>query len=558
MIHWSSHKTDTAHKYREEMNWMIAGSLAILALVALAIALIYTRKLMIPFVVALFIVALVSPIEDFQVKRLRLPRVIAVIVTLLIVLAFMALVSIFLVQAGRTIAYTANDYSESFANMANKLLKPLADVYKLETPPPVVVPEIPPPVLGATPGTSGSIESQPEAYALFPLVTKPDKAAVLDVRPQSSRATSAKGAEKSAAAKTPPQPNPLVLTNEPDKPAPAAVPSAPSASAKDAEKPAAVKAPPQPGPPASTKESDKPVAAAVPAAPSMSPKDANVAAVAAGEPNEAAKNRWRIDTQQIAENLIVNARQIMQDMANHMFAMLRNTVTAIFGLLSGTLFVFFFVIFLLAGRNPYAEHSQMYVEVVQKIRRYLATKVVISAAVGVLVWASLAILHMELAGVFGILAFLLNFIPVIGPIIVTVLPIPLAVAQFQSTLPVILVVVIPGTIHNVIGNIIEPKMMGEGLDLHPVTILLALSFWGMLWGIVGTFLAVPITAAIRIVLMQFDTFRPIGDLLAGEFSHRPAPAPAGVQRDRQAEPVVTTASASTPPEGTVPAGSPRG
>ncbi len=518
MIHWSSHKTDTAHKYREEMNWVIAGSLAILALVALAIALIYTRKLMIPFVVALFIVALVSPIEDFQVKWLRLPRVIAVIVTLLIVLAFMALVSVFLVQASRTIAYTAGEYSVSFYNLATRLFKPLEYVYKLETPPPVVAPAVPEPTLVAPPSTPGPVESKPEAYELFPLVKEADKAAVLDVRPQSS----------------------------------------PPASVKGAEKPAAVKAPPQPSPPVLTKEPGKPAAAAAPSAPSTSAKDANMAVTAVAEPNEAAKDQWRINTRQIVEDLIVNARQVMQDMANHMFAMLRNTVTAIFGLLSGTLFVFFFVIFLLAGRNPYAEHSQMYVEVVQKIRRYLATKVITSAAVGVLVWASLAILHMELAGVFGILAFLLNFIPVIGPIIVTVLPIPLAVAQFQSTLPVILVVVIPGTIHNVIGNIIEPKLMGEGLDLHPVTILLALSFWGMLWGIVGTFLAVPITAAIRIVLMQFDTFRPIGDLLAGEFSHRPAPVPVGVQRDRQAEPVVTTASASTPPEGTVPAGSPRG
>ena len=83
-------------------------------------------------------------------------------------------------------------------------------------------------------------------------------------------------------------------------------------------------------------------------------------------------------------------------------------------------------------------------DVVAKIRRYLGTKVITSGLVGVLVWASLAIIGLELAGVFGILAFLLNFIPVIGPIIVTVLPIPLAVVQFQSPWPVVLVVVIPG------------------------------------------------------------------------------------------------------------------
>jgi AI-2 transport protein TqsA len=200
------------------------------------------------------------------------------------------------------------------------------------------------------------------------------------------------------------------------------------------------------------------------------------------------------------------------------------------------LFVCFFVIFLLAGRNPYAEHSQMYRDVVVNMRRYLGTKVLTSATVGVLVWASLAIIGMELAGVFGVLAFLLNFIPVIGPVIVTVLPIPLALAQFQSYWPVILVVVVPGVIHNVIGNIIEPKLMGKGLDLHPVTVMLALSVWGLLWGIVGMFLAAPITAAIRIVLMQFDTFRPIANLLAGEFEKPPT-------GQREERPAATRAAA---------------
>jgi len=204
--------------------------------------------------------------------------------------------------------------------------------------------------------------------------------------------------------------------------------------------------------------------------------------------------------------------------ANQMFAILTNTVGVIFGLISGVLFILIFVVFLLAGRNPYAEHSPVYKAVVHKIRRYLGWKVLISAVVGVLVWASLSIIGLELAGVFGVLSFLLNFIPSIGPIIVTVLPIPIAVAQFQSTWLVILVIAVPGIIHNVLGNIVEPKLMGEGLDLHPVTVLLALSFWGMVWGIVGMFLAAPITAALRIVLLQFDTLRPIGNLLAGDFA----------------------------------------
>jgi AI-2 transport protein TqsA len=463
-------------------------------------------------------VALVSPIEDFQVKRLRLPRVIAIIVTLLVVLSVIALVSLFVAQAIRTIAYTAADYSTSFANMAEKLLRPLEYVYRLPESPPLVVAETPkPPLTAAVPNDLGPVISKPEVVELFPVVKDADRPGLLDVRPRPSPPTPPRdGAFDNSVLLAPgPSPSPPALTKGGDQ---AVAPQA---------------TPPASGPPS---ESARP-------APPAAVQAANTVADANAEASGATQNQWHLDTRQIVEELLANARQIVRDMANHMFNMLRNTVGTIFGLLSGVLLVCVFVIFLLAGRNPRAEHSQMYIDVVGKIRRYLGTKVITSALVGVLVWASLAIIGMELAGVFGILAFLVNFIPVIGPIIVTVLPIPIALAQFHSPWPVILVVVIPGGIHNIIGNIIEPKLMGEGLDLHPVTILLAVSFWGLLWGIVGMFLATPITAVVRIVLMQFDTFRPIANLLAGDFS-KP-----------QAATSAAATAASALPEGTVPDGS---
>ena len=83
---------------------------------------------------------------------------------------------------------------------------------------------------------------------------------------------------------------------------------------------------------------------------------------------------------------------------------------------------------------------------------------------------------------------------------------------------IVYVLAVPGTIQTVIGNVIEPKWMGEGLHLHSITVLLALSFWGLLWGITGMFLAAPLTAIISIILMRFETLRPIGKLFAGDFS----------------------------------------
>lgn len=135
---------------------------------------------------------------------------------------------------------------------------------------------------------------------------------------------------------------------------------------------------------------------------------------------------------------------------------------------------------------------------------------------GFLVWAVLALFKLELANVFGIFAFILNFIPSIGSIIATLLPVPIAVAQFQNPGLIFLVVGLPGAIQIIIGNGIEPKLMGQSLNLHPVTILMALSFWGLMWGIPGMFLAVPITAVFRIILMKFGTLKPIGNLLAGQ------------------------------------------
>jgi AI-2 transport protein TqsA len=455
---------------KEETNWLITVSLVILAVVALAAALIYTRKVMMPFVVSLFIVALVSPIQDFQVRRLKFPRVIAVLVTLLVVLSVIALASLCAAQSIRTIAYKAGEYSASFNYMANKLLeKPLEYLYKQEPPAASGDPKSKPPMSPNEPKAPEPAKSkdrerakkEPAAYILSPVVKNATGPALLEERP-------------------------------------------------------------------------------LPVAPG---RDSNEAILPAVRPDITTERPGGIDTKQIAKDLIDSARQVVKDLTNQIFNILRNTVGAIFGLLSAVLLICLFVVFLLAGRNPYAVHSPVYSDIVRKIRRYLGTKVLTSALVGVLVWASLALIGLELADIFGVLAFLVNFIPVIGPIIVTLLPIPIAVAQFQSPWPVVLAVAVPSIIHNVIGNILEPKLMGEGLDLHPVTIMLALSFWGLLWGIVGMFLATPITAAIRIVMMQFDTLRPIANLLAGDFSKPPAVAE------------VEVTPASSRPEGTESAGS---
>jgi AI-2 transport protein TqsA len=197
--------------------------------------------------------------------------------------------------------------------------------------------------------------------------------------------------------------------------------------------------------------------------------------------------------------------------------MLLGTTNAILDILSNGVLVLIFMVFLLlgaGGRRP--DPNGTWSEIDARIKRYLVTKGVLSAATGVLVGSALSLLGIDLALVFGLFAFLLNFIPSIGSIIATFLPLPVVIASPDiSMAAAVLAIAIPAVIQFTIGNIIEPKIMGESLDLHPVAILLNLITWGMLWGIVGMLLATPILVVMRILFEKFEGTRPLAALLAG-------------------------------------------
>ena len=79
-----------------------------------------------------------------------------------------------------------------------------------------------------------------------------------------------------------------------------------------------------------------------------------------------------------------------------------------------------------------------------------------------------------------------------------------------------LAILLPGSVQMFIGNVIEPKMLGDSLDLHPITVLLSLIFWGMLWGIPGMLLAAPITAVLKILSENLEITAPVARLLSGK------------------------------------------
>ena len=210
-------------------------------------------------------------------------------------------------------------------------------------------------------------------------------------------------------------------------------------------------------------------------------------------------------------------RKLLETSAATVGNVMKGTVSGFLSVLSSSLLVIIFMIFLLIGKQPPKQREgSLLFSIESRIRRYVVAMFLISTTTGVLVGFALFFLKVKFAFVFGFLAVLLNFIPNIGSIIATLLPLPVVLLNSEMGMVVkVLAFVIPGVIQFGIGNVLAPKVMGESLELHPIAILMALIFFGMIWGIVGMFLAVPITAVIKIILARIEYTQVVSELMSG-------------------------------------------
>ncbi len=183
--------------------------------------------------------------------------------------------------------------------------------------------------------------------------------------------------------------------------------------------------------------------------------------------------------------------------------------------ISKLLLVIIITLFLLLGTPP-ANTSDEWNDIITLVKKYIFTKFLTSAFTGVAAGIIYWLLGLELAFIFGSLTFILNFIPVIGSVIAVLLPLPIAFLQYSDPTFVLLVIILPTIVHQIIGNFVEPKIFGESFGLHPITIILSLIFWGMIWGFVGVLLAAPLTAIIRVTFERFETTKQIARLLEGK------------------------------------------
>ena len=148
------------------------------------------------------------------------------------------------------------------------------------------------------------------------------------------------------------------------------------------------------------------------------------------------------------------------------------------------------------------------------IQHYLGIKTLVSFVTGALCYAALVALEIPYALLFGFLTFLLNYIPTFGSIIAGALPVVTALAVESSWNKAVAVVATYLVVNLVLGSFLEPKILGRELNLSPLVIIVSVVVWAGLWGVVGTFLAVPLTASLQIILASQENTRPIALMLS--------------------------------------------
>jgi AI-2 transport protein TqsA len=189
--------------------------------------------------------------------------------------------------------------------------------------------------------------------------------------------------------------------------------------------------------------------------------------------------------------------------------------------------VLLFMIFILAGSGQLSrkiegafqdEHARSMASIIakidEKVRQYLVTKTLVSAGTGGLSALILWIIGVDFPLLWGFITFLFNYIPNFGSLLSTVFPVILALVQFDTPTPALVALVLLVVMQNIMGNILEPRIMAFSLNLSPVLVLVSLIFWGWLWGVVGMILAVPIMSMIKIVFEHIDTLKPVAALMS--------------------------------------------
>ncbi len=204
--------------------------------------------------------------------------------------------------------------------------------------------------------------------------------------------------------------------------------------------------------------------------------------------------------------------------------------TAIQSVLSDFMLIALYVAFLFAAQSsfpkkmddlfPQPERRIQAGKVGERIRsaieKYIGVQTIISLLQTVISYIGMTALGLDNALFWALVIFILNYIPIVGGLAAVALPCLFALVEFDSLGRVAVLAAVLFGAQTVIGNTIQPKMMGDSMNLSALVVVLSLSLWAALWGGVGAFLSAPLTVIIMIILAQFPTTRWIAVLLSAD------------------------------------------
>lgn len=152
-------------------------------------------------------------------------------------------------------------------------------------------------------------------------------------------------------------------------------------------------------------------------------------------------------------------------------------------------------------------------EITGQIQRYLQVQVLTSALVGVLTWIALLALGLDNAAVWGIAAFVLNFVPYVGSIITAAASALVGFMQFGSLNMAMAIAGVSLVIHTLVGNLLTPWLTSRASRMSPVAVFVGLLAWGWLWGVWGLLLGIPILMIVKSICDRVEDLKPIGEFL---------------------------------------------
>lgn len=170
----------------------------------------------------------------------------------------------------------------------------------------------------------------------------------------------------------------------------------------------------------------------------------------------------------------------------------------------------------LAAKDPVLgqELSSMMAAISHSLQRYVGVKSFVSAITALISYAVFRLLGLEFAETWAVLTFALNFIPSIGSVIAVIFPALVSLVQFETITPFLIIVFFCGSVQFLIGNLLDPALLGRSLNMSTFMVIIALTFWSAIWGITGAFLSVPLTVCILIVFSHVPALRPVAILMS--------------------------------------------